>query len=366
MTSSIYHRLSSISFLSKSYTLKFLFVAFLGIHLPLIGLFALLLVNPEHFSPLNAMLVALAFTLLGTGITLFILNGLLSPLKLASQALIQYVTNRTLPNLPTFYTDEAGTLLNNLQQTITKLENLLKQRQDLTSLLSHDLRSPMNNALGICEILRLEEDKETVQVIIDQLEKEMKHQLVFLGEVLDMMRHDDVNLPYHKLKPTSAQQVVLNAVEQLRVPIQQKKINVEVDIDHKAGIKIFPTLFQQAIQNLLTNAIKFSEREGKIEVKGKVENNMVLLEIKDYGMGFDPADATQIFKRFTDKGKAGTQGESSTGLGLYLSKDIIEKHQGTITASSPGKGKGAIFTISIPLAKNFVPAAQEPTTQVLK
>jgi signal transduction histidine kinase len=224
----------------------------------------------------------------------------------------------------------------------------------------------MNNALGICEILRLEEDKDMVQIFVNQLEKEMKHQLVFLGEILDMMRHDDINLPYNKLKPTSARLVVLNAVAQLQVPIQQKKINIEVDIDQEAGMKIFPTLFQQAIQNLLSNAIKFSEKEGKIEVKGKVENNLVLLEIRDYGMGFDPADATHIFERFTDKGKAGTEGESSTGLGLYLSKDIIEKHQGKITASSPGKGKGAIFSISIPLARHFDPAAQEPIMKVLK
>lgn len=259
-------------------------------------------------------MVALVFTLLGTGTTLCILNGLLSPLKAASKALRVYVAERTIPNLSTHHPDEAGQLLYNLQQTIVRLENTQKQRQDLTALLSYNLRSPMNNALVICEILKMAEDKDMVQLFVAQLEREMKHQLDFLGEVLEMMRHDEIDLPYNKLKPTSLNWVIEQAIEQTKILLEQKKIDLLIDVD--AGVSIFPTLFQHALQNLLSYSIKFSKKEGRIEVIGQKVDDLVKISIKDHGIGFKPNDADRIFDRFTSKGKIGTKGKLSAGLGF--------------------------------------------------
>jgi signal transduction histidine kinase len=116
-----------------------LVVAFLGIHLPLIGLVGVLLFKGSHLSPWEAVGIVLVFTLVATALTLLILHRLLVPLRVAQLALKRYIFRREVPNLPRGYSDEAGILLSDLQQAIEQLEKLLQQRHELTSMLSHDL-----------------------------------------------------------------------------------------------------------------------------------------------------------------------------------------------------------------------------------
>lgn len=141
----MYERLSALKPLSKSYTFKFLFIAFLGIHIPLIGLIVFTLFKPDGLDKLSVIGITLVLTLAATGITLFTLNGLLMPLRHSRRALQDYRYQRILPNLPTHYPDEAGQLMHNIQFTLTELNDLLEEKKDLTSLLSHDLRIPLRN-----------------------------------------------------------------------------------------------------------------------------------------------------------------------------------------------------------------------------
>ena len=93
------------------------------------------------------------------------------------------------------------------------------------------------------------------------------------------------------------------------------------------------------------NAIKFSSDGMNIYIVATQDNDKVILTIRDEGLGFLHADMEQIFDRFTSAGKKGTHGENSIGLGLYLSKKMIEKHDGRLYAQSDGPNKGATFTI---------------------
>ncbi len=142
MNNSIYKRLNGITFLSKSYTFKFLFIAFLGIHIPLIGLIFFIIFKPTSISGGSIFILTLLLTLGASALTLLVLNSLLAPLKASKSALVAYLKERKLPDLPTNFQDEAGILMQKVQETIIKLNGLLEEKKDLIGLLSHDLRTP--------------------------------------------------------------------------------------------------------------------------------------------------------------------------------------------------------------------------------
>ena len=154
----LYHYLSKVNFLKKSYTKKFFFVAFLGIHIPLIGLIITLVFNKDTYSTQTILLFTLGFTLLATAATLYVINKLIVPIDNASNALSKYRRKRTVPNLPLGYKDEAGRLLYNVQRTINDNENYLNQKQDLVALLTHDMRNYVSQPKSLATLLLEETD----------------------------------------------------------------------------------------------------------------------------------------------------------------------------------------------------------------
>lgn len=339
--------------MSKSYSLKFLFVAFCGVHVPLIGLLAFFVLHPQILSPLNSVLVALIFTLLGTAITLWVLNGLLAPLRKASKELDAYVRNRQLPELPVHYEDEAGQLLGNLQFTLQKQEMLVKQQESLTALLSHDMRSALNNALGLCEIVSSEPDPREQKIVLQKLEVEISRQLKFLTEILQLIKQSELELPYQKMSPVSISSIVEKAIEGVQHASQKKSVHIRFTGHPDLEVKAQPALLKQAIQNVLSNAIKFSSPGSSVEVSLEADSKTCLLRVRDFGAGFDPGKAAALFQRFTSESRSGTQGEKSIGLGLYLANEILQKHNGSITAISDGLGRGAVFTLTLPISQNL-------------
>src|SRR5690606_23484106 len=127
----LYISLSKIKFLRKSYIAKFLFIAFLGIHIPLIGLIIFILNFESAFSPTTISMLALLLTLMATAITLFVLNSLMQPIKVMSKALNLYRSSKIVPNFLGEFDDEAGRLMQDIQSTVVENETLLQNKQDL-------------------------------------------------------------------------------------------------------------------------------------------------------------------------------------------------------------------------------------------
>ena len=101
----------------------------------------------------------------------------------------------------------------------------------------------------------------------------------------------------------------------------------------------------QVLVNLISNAIKFSYFDSEIKVRIYFENEKLIITVIDKGVGFDKHQIDELFKKFTKMSRLGTAKESSTGIGLYLCKKIIERNKGELTAASEGKNKGAEFKI---------------------
>lgn len=344
---SIYERLSSIKLLAKSYTFKFLFIAFLGIHIPLIGLIVFVLFKPDSLDKLSVIGITLLLTLAATGITLYILNGLLDPLRKSGKSLLAYRQNRTLPDLPTQFPDEAGKLMQNIQFTITELNDLLEEKKDMTSLLSHDLRIPIRNIKTLSKLLLAEEASETVKEYASMIEESSDEQSKLVENILEILRQDHLffdNSGYRQIVPAAIIDETLNSFE---TAAKQKGISLKGEFDYDGEIEVHPELFSQVLKNLASNAIKFSYEGTEVKFKVYQKEGKTFIDVKDGGMGFEPEVAENLFDRFTKNGRVGTAGEPSTGIGLYLSRKIVRHHNGDLVARSDGKGKGAVFSISL-------------------
>lgn len=342
-----YNKLSSIGFLKNSYVFKFLFVAFIGIHIPLIGILFFVLYARMDFSTTSLLVFTLIMTLIATVLTLLILKKLIKPIELASEALNDYKLKRIITSLLLNYSDEAGLLLSNIHNSILESENFITEKQDLIYLLSHDLRTfagnPQSLAKMILETNPSDEVKELAQLICDSTADQFR----YIENLLRILKEQDEVLKMSsELKNINLVDVVEKATNQVSQNAVAKKIELIKKLEVKtANLIIDQELLTSVVFNLINNAVKFSFSNSKIELKCYTDEDKIYIQVIDQGVGFDNLNREKIFDKFTKMGRLGTQEEISTGLGLYLCRQIIERNMGTLTASSEGENRGATFTI---------------------
>lgn len=345
----IYNKLSAIGFLAKNYSLKFLFIAFLGVHVPLIVIILFIVFGWISFSPASIIIITLVATLVATGITLYLLKGLLTPLHMAKEALHDFLYFNTIPNLPTWYEDELGILIREIQLTIEKLDDLNQERQDLASLLSHDMRTPFAQYIALAGFIKNEQDLTKIQEYAGLIESSAAKQIETLQHVLEEMKTEHhVYLATPKNEIISIHFLLKEALQNYAITAAEKNIHCTINAIQNYQVKGNFTLLKEAFGNLISNAIKFSFPNATIEISAVLKNAGITITIQDHGLGFTEYQKARLFDRFSNLGTKGTRNETSTGLGLYLTKSIIEKHGGTITAFSEGNNKGACFEVSLP------------------
>ncbi len=333
--------------MKASYSLKFLFIAFLGIHIPLIIIVLISLIGIFTFSNQSLILITLVATLVSSSLTLYFLKKLLWPLLEAKKALETYVTEKKLPELPVHFEDEAGILLRELQSTLEHLDYLIDEKKDITTLLSHDIRTPFNQFLALSSLIILETDKNLINEHARTIKEISVKNLSVLNDILKLLKTGKQDYDINSL--VNLQELIHAACNNLATTANDKSIGFEFELTSDIRVIANQTLLIEAIANLLNNAIKFSYPGGKINISLTKNNGVAVMQVKDHGIGIDETDKSKIFNRFTSFGRAGTQGEYSTGVGLYLTKNIILKHKGHISVASEGKNKGSVFTVILPL-----------------
>ncbi|RDI52481.1 sensor histidine kinase [Flavobacterium glaciei] len=343
----LYEKLSHVGFLKNSYAFKFLFVAFIGIHIPLIGLLFFVLYGSKAISADTILIVALILTLVATGATLLFLKRLIKPIEVASKALHMYRKNRIVPSLPYSFSDEVGLLMRNIQDSITENENFITEKQDLVYLLSHDLRNFVGNSkLGASLILE-EEPSEAITELAQLILESTEQQYIYIENFIKLLKEQD-QIIEKKSKNETIQLFAVFAVvsKQLNQLLSHKNIKLDLSIEvEKAILDIDKILLTRVLVNLINNAIKFSFPDNEIKVRVYVQDDRLIFKISDKGLGFDQMQSQELFRKFSKMSKLGTANEPSTGIGLYLCKKIIEKHDGQILAESEGINKGATFSI---------------------
>ncbi|WP_244160769.1 sensor histidine kinase [Flavobacterium defluvii] len=337
--------------MKKSYAFKFLFVAFIGIHIPLIGILFFVLFFEHTISPTSILIFSLIMTLLATGATLLVLNQLIKPISIASKSLDDYRNNRKLSILPTDYTDEAGLLMCNIQESIYESESFINEKQDLIYMLSHDLKNFAGNPQGLAKLILSENPSESIKHLADLICESTNLQFRYIENFIKLLKEQDqVVKTNQEIRTISFENILPFINEQVEQRLIDKNIILNLSVEvNEAKLRIDEGLLVQVLVNLISNAIKFSYFDSVVKVRIYKENSNVVITVADRGIGFDKNQIEELFKKFTKMSRLGTANESSTGIGLYLCKKIIEKNRGQLTAASEGKNKGAEFKIEFEL-----------------
>ncbi|RZJ72246.1 HAMP domain-containing sensor histidine kinase [Flavobacterium sp.] len=347
----LYKNLSSIGFLRKNYAFKFLFVAFLGIHIPLIGLIFFVLFGNANESPALILVFTLVLTLVATAATLILLRKLTWPVHLAANQLEDYRLKGILPNLPRGFQDEAGILMANVQRTIEENHSLGAEKLDLIYLLSHDLRNFASNAQALAKLIPDETDRNAINEYAGLIVESTHQQFSFLENFIKLIRDEEEiskRLPVYR--HVSINEIITELNKEKGGDLSKKALALVVD--NNVPEMLLPIDFDLLIRvlvNLLDNAIKFSERGTCIRMNFHQDKVRSVISVSDEGFGFPSDKADELFRKFTPMARRGTENEPTTGIGLYLCRKIVEKYDGRLIAESAGSHKGAKFTVTFGL-----------------
>jgi CheY-like chemotaxis protein/nitrogen-specific signal transduction histidine kinase len=239
----------------------------------------------------------------------------------------------------------------------TKNEELLKinaEKDKFFSIIAHDLRSPFNAFLGLTQLLEEElhllspDEIKTFAVSMRKSASMLFHLLENLLEWSQMQR----GLLSFNPETSILANEIASGIELVRNSADKKMIEIKQDIPGNLLLKADDRMFQSLMRNLLFNAVKFTPKNGEITIEAKrISNKMLQISVSDTGIGMDQDMIDKLFRVDEQLNRKGTEGEPSTGLGLIICKDIVEKHRGRIWVTSE-VGKGSTFFLTIPCDTN--------------
>jgi PAS domain S-box-containing protein len=237
-------------------------------------------------------------------------------------------------------------------RALTQAEAANRSKDQFLATLSHELRTPLNAILGWIflmkqELVKPEMQKEGLAVI----ERNARAQSNLIADLLDISRIVSGKL---RLEPKSFNLLscVEGAMDNVRLSADEKGIRVlcKMDASVPPDFVLYgdPVRLEQVLSNLLVNAIKFTPSNGSVEVSAELENSMVRLRVTDTGIGIEPEFLPCLFDRFSQADES-LRKDRGLGLGLTISRHIVDLHGGRIFAVSDGPGKGSSFTIELPV-----------------
>jgi len=231
-----------------------------------------------------------------------------------------------------------------VQESNKKILEAEKVKSNFISHISHELRTPLNSILGFSDMLEKEfvgTLNEKQKEYINDIQTAGLHLLGMINEILDMSKIE-ANAVKLNLRTFEIHQVILETINIIK-PLLVKKNLTLVDNSQDFKIKADYQKIQQILFNLLSNAIKFTPENGKIIVSASIDNKYVTISVEDNGIGIDKKYHKKIFEKFE---QFALQNESSTGLGLSITKELVKLHNGKIKLfSAPNKGSKFIITI---------------------
>ena len=225
------------------------------------------------------------------------------------------------------------------------------------AVLGHELRSPLNTVLGWAQILAGRSDLDAgAHKAAKAIERNARAQTQLISELLDVSRIIAGKL-HLEFDIVDIKAVVLSAVTACKLTVRKGIEITERLTDGDAYVLGDPTRLQQVVTNLLDNAVKFTEADGRVEIQVEHADRHVALTVSDTGSGIPAHQIDNIFHLFQQS--VGSRRKGGLGLGLSISKQLVEAHGGQIRVASPGPGLGATFTVHLPRVNGPVPSTEE-------
>ena len=245
-------------------------------------------------------------------------------------------------------------------QSYEQAQTANRLKDEFLATLSHELRTPLNAVLGYVRMLRSGAIRaERVEQALEVVERNASSLAQIVEDVLDVSRIISGKARLD-VRPTDIAAVVKDAVATVTPAADAKGLKVTIAIDpHVGPVSGDSTRLRQVAWNLLSNAVKFTPRGGRVLISLNAEDSHIELVVSDTGIGFSPEFLPYIFERFRQAESGTTRRHGGLGLGLAISRHIVEMHGGTIHAASDGEGKGATFRVRLPLTISDSPAGAE-------
>ncbi len=246
------------------------------------------------------------------------------------------------------------------------LELASNHKSDFLTSMSHELRTPLNVIIGFSEIMidhvGSEITDEQRKTFLDHIQTSGRHLLGLVNDVLDLAKVEAgrVELSFERVP---LQDVLSGCVEVIRAISEPKLLTLVVRCEPAdALVSADPARLKQILYNLLSNAVKFTPTGGQISVIAHVDSTDAVIAVRDSGIGIQPEDESQIFEAFRQAKAAARNNQEGTGLGLPLSRKLIELHGGHIWLDS-APGVGSCFTFTLPQPEYLEETATTPRSE---
>jgi len=228
-----------------------------------------------------------------------------------------------------------------------------KQKNDFIKMANHELKTPVTTIKGYVQLLkkmRGESDDKFLVNSLNTIEKQVNKLTALIGDLLDISRIESGKLPLNK-KEFSLLELVTETIEDIKASEQSHQINFE--LKHTSDIEVFADKerITQVLNNLLTNAIKYSPQSDKVNVEMYVDGESAVVSVQDFGIGMEQDELTKIFERFYRVSGDDEETYPGFGIGLFIVQDILERHDGKIWVESK-KNAGSKFYFALPLYKD--------------
>jgi PAS domain S-box-containing protein len=228
-------------------------------------------------------------------------------------------------------------------------------KEEFLATLSHELRNPLNAILGWAHILgRTQNLPHKVMHAVEAIERNSRVQAQMIADLLD---YAGINFGKMRLTRSTIDplKIVRAAVEVVSATASARRINIRSHLDKEPlAVDADPVRLQQIALNLLSNAVKFSADGGTVEVNASRRGNDFRLVVRDFGKGIEPTFLPRIFDRFSQQDSSTTKRYGGLGLGLAIVKELVGLHKGVIEVTSEGEGRGATFSVTIPLSAELL------------
>jgi len=243
------------------------------------------------------------------------------------------------------------------QMARAEAESANRMKDEFLATVSHELRTPLNAILGWSHMLRSGRlDQTTMTRAFETIHRNAKSQAQLIEDILDVSRVITGRLRL-QMGPVDVASVINSAIDSVQLAAESKDIHLEVTLDPSARHTLGDAgRLQQVVWNLLANAIKFTPSGGSVEVRVERADAALQVRVSDTGQGISAEFLPFIFDRFRQADSTSTRAHGGLGLGLAIVRHLIDLHGGSVQADSDGPGKGATFTIWLPLTVDKKPA----------
>jgi PAS domain S-box-containing protein len=240
-----------------------------------------------------------------------------------------------------------------LRQLAADLSQANRRQSEFLATLAHELRNPLSPIRTGLDLMRMTGDNPAAATRVrEMMERQVEHLVHLVDDLLDLARISTGKIELRKAR-VLLKNIVLNAVETTLPEMQAKKQDFSLHVpDEPIWLDADANRMAQVIGNILTNSRKYTPDKGKISLSVRQEDGEAVIAVTDSGIGIPEDSLPDIFDMFTQVGHGIDLSQGGLGIGLSLVKRLTERHGGTVSAFSAGPGKGATFTVRIPVAQS--------------